>query len=65
MIYYLLQISTTKPVQFRISVLADPLHNPRLLEVVADEGFQQIGMYAKYESLLLDLEPHLRMEDSA
>jgi hypothetical protein len=55
--YYVLEISTTKPTQFRVSVV----HGDRDLPPSAD--FLFIGIYDTPEELTEALEPYLQMEE--
>jgi hypothetical protein len=67
MIYYLLKVSNTRPLQFKIEVLqesgVDPM-NTTLHTALSEQGFTGIGIYKTPEDLTDALEPYLHMEAS-
>lgn len=63
MILYILQVSNTKPVQYRISVIERPAHSGALMPIIGDPGFETIGAYDTADAAMDVLTPYLRMED--
>jgi len=57
--YYVLEVSTDKPTQFRVSVVKD---GP---DVPGDPAFIYIGSYTTPELLTEALEPYLQMEEGS
>jgi hypothetical protein len=58
-IFYVLEVSSTKPTQFRVSVIRGGPDMPH------DPAFIYIGVYATPELLTDALEPYLQMEEGS